>query len=58
MMQKFPKEEKGSIEIIDNIVRYNEGRGNDTEEFDVNRLKYLNVTLLGDTPYPFYPQLG
>ena len=51
MMQKFPIEEKGSIEIIDTIVRYNEGRGNDAEEFDVNKLKYVNVTLLGDTPY-------
>ena len=53
-MQKFPKEEKGSIEIIDNIIRYNEGRGNDAEEFAVNKLKYVNVTLLGDTPYLFY----
>lgn len=51
MMQKFPKEEQGSIEIIDNRVRYNEGRGNDAEEFDLNKLKYVNVTLLGDTPY-------
>lgn len=51
MMNTFPKEEKGTIQIIGNIVRYDNGRGNEPEEFAIDKTKYVNVMLLGDTPY-------
>lgn len=51
MMKKFPTEEQGLIEIIGNTVRYDEGHGNEPEEFDLDALKYVNVMILGDTPF-------
>lgn len=51
MMNTFPKEENGTIQIIGNMVRYDDGRGNEPEEFAIDKTKYVNVTLLGDTPY-------